>query len=455
MENAILIQNFLDLENFDSSVYSRIVFGNEYCEELIPDLLEVDAVIKFISYYGVSLTFLTPPSTEKGLTKLKEIFAILPDETEVVFNDWGVFNLLNDYKLNKVFGKILMKAKKDPRIANLEEKSISEINRTILTKDFQEFLISNDVFRVELDNANYKYNINNIDPRIKTTLYYPMVYVSSTRKCYSENYFFEGEKKRLNSNCNFSCATTKFNIKIDGIDSEIKGNTIFYINKNKTNIGLMNLDRLVFVQKYPFMPGYYQRWDSYYKCNKYYADRGYTNPDKHVVDFINYYEFEENLKVLDIGCGLGKNSKFFLEKNFETYGIDISKNAVEHSRMRNPSGWFFQMNAVNLKFNKNFFDIIIDAGCLHVNPKIFWKIIVDEYENVLKKGGKLFVRLFTNEGNKRQKDDVLFKVNEDLNVYSVSKKEIYGLFYNFKVEKIIFDENYEPFGVYYVYLIKK
>ncbi|MEW5818658.1 MAG: class I SAM-dependent methyltransferase, partial [Cyanobacteriota bacterium] len=72
--------------------------------------------------------------------------------------------------------------------------------------------------------------------------------------------------------------------------------------------------------------------------------------------------------VLDYGCGEGLASKRMLEEGaLKVEGIDISEGMIEQSKQNNPDerANFQVMNAEELKFNDNQFDIIFGGAILH------------------------------------------------------------------------------------------
>ena len=79
----------------------------------------------------------------------------------------------------------------------------------------------------------------------------------------------------------------------------------------------------------------------------------------------------QNKRVLDYCCGNGGTSVFLAKNGAKTIGIDISdksignakKNAIREGVSENTS--FFVMDAEKLKFDNNFFDIIVCNGVLH------------------------------------------------------------------------------------------
>jgi len=91
-------------------------------------------------------------------------------------------------------------------------------------------------------------------------------------------------------------------------------------------------------------------------------------PDKHVIDFIEENKIKPPKKVLDLGCGNGKNAKWLVERGFEVYGVDFSESAIKFARRNVKGAKFLVACARDLPFKNNFFDVVIDAGTIHVNP---------------------------------------------------------------------------------------
>lgn len=104
---------------------------------------------------------------------------------------------------------------------------------------------------------------------------------------------------------------------------------------------------------------------------------------------INKFVKKENksLKILDVGCGTGSILKSLKSKG-ELYGIDISDFAI---KMCSSMGNFKlkRMDAENLKFPKETFDLIILLDILeHVKND---KKVIDRCYGVLKKNGVVII----------------------------------------------------------------
>jgi SAM-dependent methyltransferase len=75
----------------------------------------------------------------------------------------------------------------------------------------------------------------------------------------------------------------------------------------------------------------------------------------------------EGRRVLDVGCGLGRNSRWFARQGFEAIGIDISPYAVQEA-MRRSSGVRATYRVVDFVRDQAFggpFDVVYDSGCFH------------------------------------------------------------------------------------------
>ena len=85
-----------------------------------------------------------------------------------------------------------------------------------------------------------------------------------------------------------------------------------------------------------------------------------------------YLESVADLQILDLGCGHGEVSHKLLKRGAKIWGIDISSNYIEKARQSaalkgfSASNYDFQvMDAHNLDFDHNTFDVVVGSGILH------------------------------------------------------------------------------------------
>lgn len=132
--------------------------------------------------------------------------------------------------------------------------------------------------------------------------------------------------------------------------------------------------------------------------------------DIYLLDQILKGRYENGQRVLDAGCGGGRNLTYFFKEKWEVYGVDQNTEAVaavqRMSSDLSPENLRtnFRVESVeNLSFEANFFDVVICNAVLHFakNPAHF-EAMLSSIWRVLKPGGHLFVRLASNIGLENQ-----------------------------------------------------
>jgi len=261
MEQAIFITKTENLKYWDEK-YTILYFGIEFCETLIPIKDDLKEIIEFCDEKNINFTFVTPYVTDLGLNKLKPLLNDLNElnkEIEVVVNDFGVLDLINNKytNLKPVLGRLLSKQKKGPRILNIKDKLPKEAWEHFQSSNvdidvMQNFLVENKVKRVELDNLiqGVKVELR----KVKGSLYYPYVNVTTTRLCLTN-----GCDKRLKPKlgihpCEKECQeyTFKLTNKDMPVTILLKGNSQFFRNdKLPENLEEMGIDRLIFEPEIP------------------------------------------------------------------------------------------------------------------------------------------------------------------------------------------------------------
>jgi SAM-dependent methyltransferase len=198
-------------------------------------------------------------------------------------------------------------------------------------------------------------------------------------------------------------------------------------------------------------------WDLFYKFNPNGGpwENEDGSPDSHVVDFIKNYNLSPTSMVLDAGCADGKNSNWLVDNGFDVYGIDISPTVINRIRKKIKVGKFKSGDIISTGYQNDFFDAIVDAGAMHVNPTDNFKKIFKEYHRILKNNSIMFVRIFYNNLNI---NEPIFHVVSGLPVYGCNVEFLKMCIDNmFIIEKQIYDPAYGSHGLgcNYFYLRKK
>jgi SAM-dependent methyltransferase len=112
------------------------------------------------------------------------------------------------------------------------------------------------------------------------------------------------------------------------------------------------------------------------------------------------------MRVLDAGCGYGRNLVYLLRAGCEVFGLDQDGQGVEHVRQLATSlrdgipAENFQVGAIErMSFPDRFADVVICSAVLHfARDEDHFRGMVMELWRVLRPGGMLFCRLASRIG---------------------------------------------------------
>lgn len=108
-------------------------------------------------------------------------------------------------------------------------------------------------------------------------------------------------------------------------------------------------------------------------------------------------------KALDLGCGNGKTVSTLIDEGYDVTGVDFSEVAIEQCRNRFKEADFVVASVCDLPFEDDSFDFVTAVHVLEHLDDEDLKRAVSEIRRVLKKGGYVFIRAFT-ENDMRSKD---------------------------------------------------
>ena len=242
MEQSLYISKTTNLKYWNQE-FSRLYFGMEFCERLLPSPSQLKKVINFVQENDLDFTLVTSYVTNSGLKKVEKLLKLLSElrpGSEIVFNDWGIFHLLREknYPLKPVLGRLLNKMKRGPRIVNIKDKIPPTSLEYFMTPslsipEIQEFLITNNIKRVEFDNLLQGLNLNTITGNLHLSLYLPFAYITTTRFCLMPSINSSEEMKIGVLPCKKECQQYAFQMLNPVMTTPLirKGNTIFFSNE--------------------------------------------------------------------------------------------------------------------------------------------------------------------------------------------------------------------------------
>lgn len=126
------------------------------------------------------------------------------------------------------------------------------------------------------------------------------------------------------------------------------------------------------------------------------------NTDIYLLDQIMKSRYSTGDKILDAGCGGGRNLTWFLKNEIDIYGVDKDPAPINHLKSSHTDfdEKKFQVAEIdNLPFENNYFDHLLSSAVLHfAKSTLHFKSMIKEMARVLKPNGSLFIRMASNIG---------------------------------------------------------
>ncbi|MCS4433788.1 methyltransferase domain-containing protein [Aquiflexum gelatinilyticum] len=135
------------------------------------------------------------------------------------------------------------------------------------------------------------------------------------------------------------------------------------------------------------------------------------NIDIYLLDQILKGRFTKEMKILDAGCGEGRNTIYFLQGGYQIFGVDSNPIAIQMARIyaqtiqKDYDVFRFQTSLVgNMPFHKGAFDVVISSAVMHfATSETHFLTMMDDMMSVLKPGGIFFLRMTTGQGEMQEK----------------------------------------------------
>jgi SAM-dependent methyltransferase len=128
--------------------------------------------------------------------------------------------------------------------------------------------------------------------------------------------------------------------------------------------------------------------------------------DIYLFDQLLKNRFNPRMRLLDAGCGGGRNLIYFLRDGYDVCGVDESREAINHVRKlasalapHLPMDNFRVEPVEKMSFADASFDVVISSAVLHfARDEEHWQSMLREMWRVLRQGGIFFARLASSIG---------------------------------------------------------
>lgn len=174
-------------------------------------------------------------------------------------------------------------------------------------------------------------------------------------------------------------------------------------------------------------------WNKRFKAGKVWGNE----PSSTTYIAAEYFtKFQKN-KLLVIGSGYGRNSRFFHENGYEVEGIEYSKEGIQIARKDNPSIVYYHGSVFDMPFSKKKYSAIYCYNVIHLFMKEQRDTLISLCSEVLEDDGLLFFSAFSDEdsgyGMGYELEDHTFETKKNKPVHYYSENELIEAFEMYKI----------------------
>lgn len=187
-------------------------------------------------------------------------------------------------------------------------------------------------------------------------------------------------------------------------------------------------------------------------------------PQNFLVQFLKYLKKSKkleinNLDILDLGCGTGRNSNYLAGRGNVVVGLDIAANALklgeDRARKMNLDSVKYLCRSIGnvLPFTDEKFDLILDITSSNSLNNSEREVYLKECHRVLKKTGFIILRTLCKDGDQNVKKLLEISPGKEKDTYFLKElgltervfsekdlKDLYGPYFNF--DKLVKDFGY-------------
>jgi SAM-dependent methyltransferase len=169
---------------------------------------------------------------------------------------------------------------------------------------------------------------------------------------------------------------------------------------------------------------------SYEKTAKQYADKVKNlAPLARIEKFCHFLPGKG--RILDLGCGPGRDAKVFSDKGFDVVGVDFSERLLEIARKEAPLAQFHCLPMEEMVFPERSFDgIWANCSLLHIAKRNLPSLLTSIH-GFLKKGGCFYLSLKKGSGEGVEKD-----------VRYAGEEKFWSYFEKEEIEKLLLDAGF-------------
>lgn len=164
---------------------------------------------------------------------------------------------------------------------------------------------------------------------------------------------------------------------------------------------------------------WFKRWFDSSFYHQLYANRDEREAATFIDALINELQPASNSRMLDLGCGSGRHSKYLASKGFDVTGIDLAASSIRHARRYETEKLRFYRHDMRVPFGKNAFDLVFNffTSFGYFEDSSADRKVINNIHSALKAGGKVVV-------------DYINSVYSENKLIAAEEKEIDGIIYH-------------------------
>ncbi len=190
---------------------------------------------------------------------------------------------------------------------------------------------------------------------------------------------------------------------------------------------------------------------------------GWEIPDGPVMSLVYSLGQDPEIKVYDLGCGIGRHTVFFAAQGYDVYASDIAEEAVQATNT-----WLGKVGlTANVKQGRmteidhpdNTFDLVVSYNVIYHAMKDDIFKVISEVFRVLKPGGMFYGTLITKDKGTpfRMQDNLILDdqtlvvkggVEDGIPHFFSYIDDVLEFFKDFNIESLVYDEVFSaPFDI--------
>jgi SAM-dependent methyltransferase len=164
---------------------------------------------------------------------------------------------------------------------------------------------------------------------------------------------------------------------------------------------------------------WFKRWFDSAFYHQLYANRDEKEASAFIDELVNELQPTANSRMLDLGCGSGRHSKYLASKGFDVTGIDLAASSIRQAKRWEADSLHFYRHDMRVPFGKSTFDYVFNffTSFGYFDDSSEDHKVVNNIHSALKPGGILVM-------------DYINSTYSEKKLVPVEQKEIDGIIYN-------------------------